>query len=143
MIRRSRGDRDLFDQPTVAGDRNHTVTNLEPGNALAHCLEPACFITASLYIIDYEQGGFMFARAGHCPTLYYHAMREEVTYFTSKGLGLGILRDSGNALRGRAAGNAATRPSRSATQSPDTGHNSQRGDERVHTVAPRSIRPCV
>ena len=63
--------------------------------ALAHCLEPASFITSSLYIIDYEQGGFMFARAGHCPTLYYHAMREEVSYFVSAGLGLGILRKGG------------------------------------------------
>ena len=67
----------------------------QANTALAHCLEPSSFITSSLYIIDYEQGGFMFARAGHCPTLYYHAMREEVSYFVSAGLGLGILRRGG------------------------------------------------
>jgi serine phosphatase RsbU (regulator of sigma subunit) len=61
--------------------------------ALAHCLEKSSFITSSLYIIDYEQGGFVFARAGHCHTLYYHAMREEVFYFDSAGLGLGIIRN--------------------------------------------------
>ena len=61
--------------------------------ALAHCLEKSSFITSSLYIIDYEQGGFVFARAGHCHTLYYHALREEVFYFESTGLGLGIIRN--------------------------------------------------
>ncbi|GAA4368253.1 hypothetical protein GCM10023185_40830 [Hymenobacter saemangeumensis] len=61
--------------------------------ALTHCLERSSFITSTLYIIDYEQGGFMFARAGHCHTLYYHAMREEVFYFESTGLGLGIIRN--------------------------------------------------
>ncbi|MDO7845351.1 SpoIIE family protein phosphatase [Hymenobacter sp. M29] len=61
--------------------------------ALTHCLEKSSFITSSLYIIDYEQGGFVFARAGHCHTLYYHAMREEVFYFESQGLGLGIIRN--------------------------------------------------
>ena len=61
--------------------------------ALTHCLEKSSFITSSLYIIDYEQGGFVFARAGHCHTLYYHALREEVFYFQSTGLGLGIIRN--------------------------------------------------
>jgi sigma-B regulation protein RsbU (phosphoserine phosphatase) len=61
--------------------------------ALTHCLERSSFITSSLYIIDYEQGGFVFARAGHCHTLYYHALREEVFYFESAGLGLGIIRN--------------------------------------------------
>lgn len=61
--------------------------------ALVHCLEKSSFITSSLYIIDYEQGGFVFARAGHCHTLYYHALREEVFYFESAGLGLGIIRN--------------------------------------------------
>ena len=65
----------------------------QANTALIHCLEKSSFITSSLYIIDYEQGGFVFARAGHCHTLYYHAMREEVFYFESQGLGLGIIRN--------------------------------------------------
>ncbi len=65
----------------------------QANTALTHCLEKSSFITSSLYIIDYEQGGFVFARAGHCHTLYYHALREEVFYFESKGLGLGIIRN--------------------------------------------------
>ncbi len=66
---------------------------IQANQALTHCLERSSFITSSLYIIDYEQGGFMFARAGHCHTLYYHAVREEVFYFESTGLGLGIVRN--------------------------------------------------
>ena len=66
---------------------------IQANAALVHCLEKSSFITSSLYIIDYEQGGFVFARAGHCHTLYYHAMREEVFYFESTGLGLGIIRN--------------------------------------------------
>jgi len=61
--------------------------------ALTHCLERSSFITASFYLIDYEAGGFSFARAGHCHTLYYHSIKEEVSYFRSEGLGLGILRN--------------------------------------------------
>ncbi|SHI67071.1 Serine phosphatase RsbU, regulator of sigma subunit [Hymenobacter daecheongensis DSM 21074] len=61
--------------------------------ALTHCLEKSSFITAALYIIDYEHGGFVFARAGHCHTLYYHSIKEEVSYFHTAGLGLGIIRN--------------------------------------------------
>ncbi len=62
--------------------------------ALAYCLETKSFITASLYVIDYEQRGFAFARAGHCHTLYYNSMTEQVFYFDTPGLGLGIVRDA-------------------------------------------------
>ncbi|MGI4884663.1 MAG: PP2C family protein-serine/threonine phosphatase [Janthinobacterium lividum] len=81
----AKSERDRFPVPS----RFMTQAN----TALAHCLERSSFITSSLYIIDYEQGGFMFARAGHCHTLYYHALREEVFYFQSAGLGLGIIRN--------------------------------------------------
>ena len=63
--------------------------------ALAHCLEKSSFITASLFLIDYENGGFMFARAGHCHALYYSSNQEKVEYFQSPGLGLGIIRGPG------------------------------------------------
>jgi sigma-B regulation protein RsbU (phosphoserine phosphatase) len=66
---------------------------MKANEALTHCLERSSFITASFYLIDYEAGGFSFARAGHCHTLYYHSIKEEVSYFRSEGLGLGILRD--------------------------------------------------
>ncbi|MBT9391899.1 SpoIIE family protein phosphatase [Hymenobacter sp. NST-14] len=67
----------------------------QANDALGRCLEKSAFITASLYIIDYEHGGFVFARAGHCHTLYYHSIKEEVSYFHTTGLGLGIIRNDG------------------------------------------------
>ncbi len=67
----------------------------QANDALGRCLEKSAFITASLYIIDYEHGGFVFARAGHCHTLYYHSIKEEVSYFQTAGLGLGIIRHDG------------------------------------------------
>ena len=81
----AKNERDKFPVPSKFMAQANT--------ALIHCLEKSSFITSSLYIIDYEQGGFVFARAGHCHTLYYHAMREEVFYFDSAGLGLGIIRN--------------------------------------------------
>ena len=81
----AKNERDKFPVPSKFMAQANT--------ALVHCLEKSSFITSSLYIIDYEQGGFVFARAGHCHTLYYHALREEVFYFQSQGLGLGIIRN--------------------------------------------------
>lgn len=81
----AKNERDKFPVPSKFMAQANT--------ALIHCLEKSSFITSSLYIIDYEQGGFVFARAGHCHTLYYHALREEVFYFDSAGLGLGIIRN--------------------------------------------------
>ena len=81
----ARTERDKFPVPS----RFMAMAN----TALIHCLEKSSFITASLYIIDYEHGGFVFARAGHCHTLYYHSIKEEVSYFRTAGLGLGIIRN--------------------------------------------------
>jgi phosphoserine phosphatase RsbU/P len=62
-------------------------------SALSRCLEKTSFITSAIYIIDYKLKGFVFARAGHCHTLYYNSMMDEVFYFQTEGLGLGIIRD--------------------------------------------------
>ncbi len=68
----------------------------QANNALSRCLERTSFITSALYIIDYRMKGFMFARAGHCHTLYYNSMMDNVFYFQTDGLGLGIIRDKKN-----------------------------------------------
>ena len=49
----------------------------------------------------------------------------------------------GYAFLGRGAGISSIRPVFRATHSADTGHFSHAGLLRVHTVAPRSIRPWV
>ena len=75
------------------------VFMLKANSALSRCLERTSFITSSLYIIDYKMQGLMFARAGHCHTLYYNSMTDETFYFQTEGLGLGIIRDASYAKR--------------------------------------------
>ena len=61
--------------------------------ALSNCLEKSSFITLSYFIIDTEKRSLEFARAGHCPTLYYSKKENQSKFFQNKGLGLGILRN--------------------------------------------------
>ena len=61
--------------------------------ALSKCLERTSFITLSYFIIDTEKRAIEFARAGHCPTLYYNQEKKKSEYFQNDGLGLGILRN--------------------------------------------------
>lgn len=63
--------------------------------AVSRCLDRASFITTSYFVINSETKTVEFARAGHCPTLFYNGSDKEVTYFQNKGLGLGILRNAG------------------------------------------------
>ncbi|MCZ6520256.1 MAG: SpoIIE family protein phosphatase [Bacteroidetes bacterium] len=67
---------------------------VKANNALGLCLEKTSFITASFFIIDTTIKEIEFARAGHCPTLYYSSKKNETFYFKNKGLGLGIIRNS-------------------------------------------------
>lgn len=62
-------------------------------SALSRCLERTSFITASFLIVDTEKRTIEFARAGHCPTLFYSAKEKHARFLESKGLGLGILRN--------------------------------------------------
>ena len=62
--------------------------------ALAACLEKTSFITATYFLIDTSKEVIRFARAGHCPTLYYHGKTGKTEYFKNKGMGLGIVRNS-------------------------------------------------
>lgn len=62
--------------------------------ALSHCLEKSSFITISYFIIDTENRSITFARAGHCPSLYFDGSTGTADFFRNKGLGLGILRNS-------------------------------------------------
>jgi phosphoserine phosphatase RsbU/P len=63
-------------------------------NALSSCLEKTSFITISYFILDIKDRSIEFARAGHCPTLFFDTSVQEVKFFQNKGLGLGILRNS-------------------------------------------------
>jgi sigma-B regulation protein RsbU (phosphoserine phosphatase) len=63
-------------------------------DALSRCLESTSFITVSYFIIDGKSKKINFARAGHCPSLFYCEKTKEAKFFKNKGLGLGILRNS-------------------------------------------------
>lgn len=61
--------------------------------ALSDCLERSAFITASYYHINTIEKKIKYARAGHCPTLFYRQELQKVTYLETDGLGLGIIRN--------------------------------------------------
>lgn len=61
--------------------------------ALSNCLERTSFITLTYFIIDTKKGVIDFARAGHCPTLFYKKRKKTSEFLENKGLGLGILRN--------------------------------------------------
>lgn len=73
--------------------------NLDPkeflvraNHAISTGLDKSSFITVSFFIIDESKKIVEFARAGHCPTLFYDERERASKYFTNKGLGLGIIR---------------------------------------------------
>ncbi len=66
---------------------------VKANKALSNCLEGKSFVTLTIVIINLKNKTFDLSRAGHCPTLFYEATKNLSTYFNTKGLGLGILRD--------------------------------------------------
>ncbi|MFN6945187.1 MAG: GAF domain-containing SpoIIE family protein phosphatase [Cytophagaceae bacterium] len=62
-------------------------------NALAKCLEKASFITLSLIVINTAERKFEFARAGHCPSLYWESSTGTSQFLNTRGLGLGLIRN--------------------------------------------------
>ncbi|PIB36820.1 serine/threonine protein phosphatase [Reichenbachiella sp. 5M10] len=81
-------------QSLVQLDLNPKDFLIHANNALSRCLETTSFITVSYFVIDSRTKRINFARAGHCPSLFYHAEIKTADYFKNKGLGLGILRNS-------------------------------------------------
>ena len=61
--------------------------------ALILCLERGSFISATYFLINTAQKKVRYARAGHCPVLYYCARKGEADYFKDKGIALGMVRN--------------------------------------------------
>jgi serine phosphatase RsbU (regulator of sigma subunit) len=61
--------------------------------ALVYCLERGSFISASYFVINTTRKSVRYARAGHCPVLYYRAQTNCVEYFKDKGIALGMVRN--------------------------------------------------
>jgi len=62
--------------------------------AVSNCLERSRFISLVYILLDFGFDTLSYSRAGHCPMLFYSAKTEQVTYFSGKGLGLGIIRNN-------------------------------------------------
>jgi sigma-B regulation protein RsbU (phosphoserine phosphatase) len=67
---------------------------IKANDALSSCLEKSSFITASYFDINTENREIRFVRAGHCATLYHHSESGRTEFLQTKGMGLGIVRNS-------------------------------------------------
>jgi phosphoserine phosphatase RsbU/P len=61
--------------------------------ALIRCLERGSFISAIFFVIDTQTRKVKYARAGHCPVLYYNSLTDKADYFKDKGVALGMVRN--------------------------------------------------
>jgi phosphoserine phosphatase RsbU/P len=60
--------------------------------ALKYCLERGSFISATYFIVDTSVKKIFYARAGHCPVLYYQASEKKTKYLKDKGTALGMIK---------------------------------------------------
>lgn len=61
--------------------------------ALISCLERGSFISATYFCIDNVDKIVRYARAGHCPVLYYDSSKGTAEFFKDKGIALGMVRN--------------------------------------------------
>ena len=61
--------------------------------ALVYCLERGSFISATHFIINTQKKKIRYARAGHCPVLYFCAKKGHAEYIKDKGIALGMVRN--------------------------------------------------
>ncbi|MEQ9592332.1 MAG: SpoIIE family protein phosphatase [Cyclobacteriaceae bacterium] len=61
--------------------------------ALVFCLERGSFISAIYFVIDKSKKRITYARAGHCPVLYFKASNNSTSYLEDKGAALGMVKN--------------------------------------------------
>lgn len=61
--------------------------------ALIYCLERGSFISATYFTLNTETKKVRYARAGHCPVLFYCAASGKAEYLKDKGIALGMVRN--------------------------------------------------
>lgn len=67
---------------------------IRANRALVYCLERGSFISASFFLINTDDNKVRYARAGHCPVLYYTASNNKIAYRKDKGVALGMVRNN-------------------------------------------------
>lgn len=65
---------------------------IRANQALRYCLERGSFISATYFVVDTGAKKIYYARAGHCPVLFYRKAEGEASYLTDKGAALGMVR---------------------------------------------------
>jgi serine phosphatase RsbU (regulator of sigma subunit) len=60
--------------------------------ALRYCLERGSFISATYFVLDRQARKILYARAGHCPVLFFRASTGKASFLTDKGAALGMVR---------------------------------------------------
>lgn len=67
---------------------------IRSNKALVYCLERGSFISASFFLVNTRDKKIRYARAGHCPVLYYCAATGKSEYLKDKGVALGMVRNN-------------------------------------------------
>lgn len=65
---------------------------IRANQALRYCLERGSFISATYFVMDTQAKKIYYARAGHCPVLYYTASTGKAQFLSDKGAALGMVR---------------------------------------------------
>ena len=60
--------------------------------ALVFCLERGSFISATYFVVNARMKKILYARAGHCPVLYYSTQTDSASYLKDKGKALGMIK---------------------------------------------------
>ncbi len=60
--------------------------------ALVFCLERGSFISATYFVVNSRLKKIFYARAGHCPVLYYGRQNNTAGYLKDKGKALGMIK---------------------------------------------------
>lgn len=61
--------------------------------ALIYCLERGSFISATYFVINTQKKKIFYARAGHCPVLYFNAASNASGYLKDRGKALGMIKN--------------------------------------------------
>ena len=79
----------------------HSLAQQEPdpkefmvraNQALIYCLERGSFISATYFVVNARLRKIGYARAGHCPVLYYSIQTGTAQYLKDKGKALGMIK---------------------------------------------------
>jgi phosphoserine phosphatase RsbU/P len=60
--------------------------------ALVFCLERGSFISATYFVVHTDKKKIFYARAGHCPVLYYEKAGDNAEFLKDKGKALGMIK---------------------------------------------------